>query len=139
MQTKIYFRDNGIYHAVSKIKDINDLYNHPKLGTSWEGFALEEVICAHSPQIDENDCYFWATQSGAELDLLIVSDNKRKGFEFKYTDVPKISKSMRIALNELKLYDITIISPGNHDVMLDEQIKAIGLEKYLMNQKLKHL
>ncbi len=126
---KIYFRDSGIYHALNKIKDEQSLLLYPKLGASWEGFALEMVIQRHT-NIDENDCYFWATQAGAELDLLIVDGNKRLGFEFKYTDTPKITKSMRVALADLQLNSLSIISPGKHNVNLGENIKAIGLEAF---------
>lgn len=81
---KIYFRDSGIFHNMLSIKDRSELTFHPKLGFSLEGFALEEII--RHMQVDGEDCYFWATASGAGLDLLILRDGKRIGFEFKYTD-----------------------------------------------------
>src|SRR3990167_6766730 len=79
---KIYFRDSGIFHSLLGTHTQEDIKRHPKLGASWEGFALEEVIRKHGTRSE--NCYFWATQSGAELDLLLLKDGKRLGFEFKY-------------------------------------------------------
>lgn len=126
---KIYFRDSGVYHALSNIKSNDELLVNPKLGASWEGFALEEII--RSQNVDPYDCYFWRTHSGAELDLLIVRGDQRIGFEFKYTDTPKVTKSMRVAIEDLHLQELIVISPGKHEFKMDEKIKAIGLAKYL--------
>ncbi len=94
---KIYFRDAGIYRALSRILNHNQLMENPNLGASWEGFAIESTISRHNTEIDQYDCYFWGTNAGAELNLLIVQGDKRWGFEIKYNDTPKITKSMRIA------------------------------------------
>lgn len=127
---KIYFRDSGILHCFLGIKNYEDLQVHPKLGASWEGFALEEIIRAM--EVDKDDCYFWATQNRAELDLLIIKDNKRIGFEFKYTDSPKLSKSMQIAMSDLKLEELNIITPlENTYFSLKENIFVYGLSLYL--------
>ena len=82
----------------------------PKIGPLWEGFALEEII--NCLQIRSDDCYFWSTSNEAELDLFVLKNGKRLGFEFKYTDSPKITKSMHIALEDLKLDHLYIIFPG---------------------------
>ena len=129
---KIFVRDSGILHTLLGIEDELQLLNHPKLGASWEGFALEEVI--RVLKADSEDCYFWATQSGAELDLLIVQYGKKMGFEFKYTDSPKITKSMHIALEDLKLDQITLIIPGNHHFRLSEKVEVWGLEVFVRDQ-----
>jgi len=126
---KIYFRDVGILNTLLGIKNNSELQLNPKLGSIWEGFALEEII--RMQKANSEDCYFWATHSNAELDLMIIINGKKYGFEFKYSDVPKISKSMRIALDDLKLEKITIIYPGDKATQLDEKVYAIGLEKYL--------
>jgi predicted AAA+ superfamily ATPase len=126
---KIYFRDSGIFHALLGISDSSDLLTHSKLGASWEGMALEEII--RHTKVDAEDCYFWSTHAHAELDLLIFKNNKRLGFEFKYTDAPKLTKSMTIAGEDLKLDELTIISPGGHDFPLPHGIRACGLEAYL--------
>jgi len=123
---KIYFRDSGILNALLGIKTETELHTYPKLGSFWEGFALEEIIRVFEASSDE--CFFWATQANAELDLLIIKNNKRLGFEFKYTDSPKITKSMNIALEDLKLDHLSIIYPGTEIFPLSEHIKAYGLE-----------
>lgn len=122
---KVYFRDSGIFHAFMGIVDYEQLITHPKLGASWEGFALEEVIRQISP--DPDDCYFWATPGGAELDLLILKNGRRLGFEFKYSTTPKVTKSMQIALSDLKLDQLIIVIPGKESFMLTPQIKVLGL------------
>ncbi|CCB88839.1 ATP-binding protein [Simkania negevensis] len=130
---KIYFRDSGLFHVLLGIENESELRLHPKLGASWEGFALEEIIRYH--EVDTYNCFFWATQASAELDLLILKKGKRLGFEFKYTDSPRVSKSMRIAINDLKLDEIVIIYPGIKSFSLDEKIRAAGLEQYLNMEK----
>jgi uncharacterized protein len=122
---KIYFRDSGIMHSLLNISAFKDLQNFPQLGASWEGFALEEVI--RNQNVDAEDCYFWATHSGAELDLLIVKGQKRVGFEFKYSDSPKVTKSMQIAFDDLHLDNLYLIYPGKDSFRLTEKITAIGL------------
>lgn len=123
---KIYFRDSGILHALLNIKNITELDTYPKLSAFWEGFALEEIIKAYD--LNSEECFFWATHADAELDLLIFKDGKRIGFEFKYADVPKITKSMRIALVDLKLDHLIVVYPGNETFPLTENITAQGLE-----------
>ncbi|MEM7174086.1 MAG: ATP-binding protein [Bacteroidota bacterium] len=132
---KIYFRDSGIFHALMRITEKKELLSTPYLGASWEGFVLEEVIRAHMPEIDEHDCYFWSTQSGAELDLLIVSSNQKIGYEFKYQDAPKITKSMRIALEDLQLSKLTIIYPGTKSFQMDEKIFLTNIAELLQKPK----
>lgn len=122
---KIYFRDSGILHALLGIQSEEDLSNHPRLGSFWEGYALEE-ICRQMGSIPE-DCYFWRTQAGAELDLLILKDGKRIGFEMKYSDHPKITPSMSIAIKDLKLDHLYVIFPGKETFPLSEKITVRGL------------
>jgi len=126
---KIYFRDSGIYHSLLGIEDFSTLTVHPKLGASWEGLAMEEVIRFH--RVDENDCYFWAAHQAGELDLLIFSQGKRLGFEFKYSDVVTLTRSMKIALDILKLERLIVINPGKHSFQLAEKVWVIGLDAYL--------
>ncbi len=123
---KIYFRDSGILHALLGLRNESELDVYPKLGSFWEGFALEEII--RQLHAAPEECYFWGTQSGAELDLLIVKDGKRLGFEFKYTDRPKVTPSMLIACKDLKLDHLYVIFPGNQGFPLTEQITASGLD-----------
>lgn len=122
---KIYVRDSGLLHALFGIQNEKELYVNPKLGASWEGFALEEIIKEYHATNEE--CYFWATQGGAELDLLIIKNGKRIGFEFKHTDVPKVTPSMRIALETLKLDHLYAVFPyTRHPFPLAEKITARG-------------
>ena len=116
-------------HYLLNIPDEENLYHHPKLGSSWEGFALESIIRHH--EATDGEYYFWSTQGHAELDLLIIKNGKRLGFEFKYTDKPRVTKSMTIAVEDLKLDKLFIIFPGKESFSLTPQIDAIGLESYL--------
>jgi predicted AAA+ superfamily ATPase len=118
-------------HALIGVRSERDLETHPKLGSFWEGFALEEIC--RQMQVSQEECYFWKTQSGAELDLLIVRDGKRLGIEIKYTDHPKITSSMRIALKDLKLDHLYVIIPGNAMFQLSENITVLGLSKNVLN------
>lgn len=123
---KIYFKDSGIFNALSSIHSITDLVKTPKIGALWEGFALEQVI--NCLQIRSEDCYFWATHTDAEIDLLVFKKAKRFGFEFKYTDSPKITKSMIIALEDLKLAHLYVIIPGSTSFPLHEKIRVCGFD-----------
>ncbi|MBI3371781.1 MAG: ATP-binding protein [Betaproteobacteria bacterium] len=105
---KIYIRDSGLLHYLWGISDSDALWQHPKSGASWEGFALEQVL--HVAQPDE--AYFWATHAGAELDLLMFKHGLRVGVEFKRVDAPKMTASMHIALQDLKLDALYVVYPG---------------------------
>ncbi|MEI7580446.1 MAG: ATP-binding protein, partial [bacterium] len=126
---KIYFRDSGILHTLNGISTAQQLAIHPRLGASWEGFALEEIIRAYALPAEE--CFFWGTQSGAELDLLIHHKGKRLGFEFKYTDSPKRTASMHIAFTDIGLDHLYVIHPGLGSFPLSETITACGLETFI--------
>lgn len=126
---KIYLRDSGLLHYLLDIEDHSVLQRHPKIGPSWEGFALEEII--RCSQVDPENCYFWATHQQAELDLLIFHKGQRLGFEFKFADAPKLTKSMQIAVTDLKLDSLTVIYPGTREYWLTEKINVSGLSSYL--------
>lgn len=126
---KVYLRDSGILHTFHGIETQQELILHPKVGASWEGFALEEIIRWH--RVDPEGCYFWRTHDQAELDLLLIIKGKKLGFEFKYTDSPKMTRSMRFSQENLQLDQLTLIVPGNVDFPLTEFVKAKGLENYL--------
>jgi predicted AAA+ superfamily ATPase len=120
---KIYIRDSGILHALLQLAELDDVLGHPKLGASWEGFALEHIISIANTR----DTYFWATHSGAELDLLILKSGRRYGFELKYSDAPSLTRSMHIALEDLKLQRLWVVYPGEHKYALHERVSAIPL------------
>lgn len=128
---KLYFRDSGIMHALLGVSTEDELHNNAKLGASWEGFALEEVV--RRSQVDEYSCYFWSTHSDAELDLIIFKNGKRLGFEFKYLDSPKITKSIRIAMDDLNLDSLTIVVPTQCYFFLDNKISVSGLDTIKFN------
>jgi predicted AAA+ superfamily ATPase len=122
---KIYLRDSGLVHALLGVPSARALEGHPKLGASWEGFVVEEILRA----VGERNAYFWATQSGAELDLLLMLRGKRYGVEIKYGDAPSSTKSMRIALEDLTLEKLFVIYPGEQAYQLDEKIEVIPLSQ----------
>ncbi len=113
---KIYFRDSGVFHVLQGIESMRDLLTHPKLGASWEGFALEETLHALQPR----DAYFHAAHSGVKLDLFIHLDGRRVGIEFKRQDAPKLTRSMRIAFQDLELDELWVIYPGTREYALAE-------------------
>lgn len=119
---KLYIRDSGILHSLLGVQDIN---THPKCGASWEGYALETII--HLFDQDLCEVYFWATEKGAELDLLILKGDQRFGFEFKYSEAPKTTKSMHIALEDLKLDFLTVVAPVKRSYQLTENIYVKNL------------
>lgn len=121
---KIYLRDSGLLHALLQMTTAPDLQSHPKLGASWEGFALEQVIGA----LGNRDVYFWATHGGAELDLLVRSADKHYGFEFKYADAPGASRSMHVAIEDLRLEHLWVVYPGQQEYSLDDKISAIPID-----------
>lgn len=130
---KIYFRDSGIYHTLLGLNNYDSVILNPKVGASWEGFALEQVINHYNA--DSEECYFWSSHNTAEIDLLILKNGKRLGFEFKYSSSPKITKSMRIALEDLRLDNLKIIFPGKISFKLSENIDAVGLESLSKNER----
>ncbi len=117
---KIYFRDSGILHLLLGIQSIRDLESHPKKGASWEGYVLEEILKKHPGA----QPYFWATHNGAELDLLLIENGKRIGYEIKYSDAPRLTPSMRIALNELQLQKLIVVYPGTRNYSLADRIEV---------------
>jgi predicted AAA+ superfamily ATPase len=120
---KIYFRDSGLFHFIMGIETLNGLRSHPRYGASWEGFALEQTLGV----LGDRDAYFWATQRGAELDLLLLRGGKRYGFEFKCSDAPALTRSMHVALEDLGLEALYIIYPGQRRYRLNNKVEAIPL------------
>lgn len=121
---KIYFRDSGLFHSLAHIKTQKDLLTHPKVGASWEGYAIEEALRHFRPEQE----YFWATHNRAELDLLILMDGRKIGIECKRQDAPKLTPSMRIAMEDLKLDELHVIYPGRKAYPLADAIRVLPLE-----------
>lgn len=118
---KIYFRDSGLLHTMLGIRDRDELLVHPRSGASWEGYAIEEALKA----MQADEAYFWATHQGAELDLLLFKDGRRLGVEAKRSDAPRMSRSMQIALDDLKLDRLAVIYPGTLRYPLAERVEAV--------------
>ena len=121
---KIYIRDSGILHSLLQLRDLSELQGHPKLGASWEGFALEQTLNL----LQTRDAYFWGTHSGAELDLMIVIGGKRFGIEYKYTDAPSRSRSMSVAMEDLGLEHLWVVFPEGPEYPLDKRITAMPMK-----------
>jgi len=121
---KIYLRDSGLVHALLGIADQKQLFSHPKLGASWEGFVLEQILGLTGSQ----DAYFFATQSRSELDLLLIRQGKPWGFEFKCSDGPTMTRSMRLVKEELGLEHLWVVYPGERSYPLEDRVDCIALK-----------
>jgi len=122
---KIYFTDSGILHALLSLEAKKDLLSHPKLGASWEGFALDQMIRHFG--LRENEAFFWGVHTGAELDLVFERKGKLYGAEVKYTQAPSITSSMRLAIEELDLKHLWILYPGKESYSLRKNITVLPL------------
>jgi uncharacterized protein len=122
---KVYISDSGLLHALLNLRNRSDLEGHPKVGASWEGFVLSEIIRRLGAGPEE--CFFWATHAGAELDLLVVRGKTRLGFEIKRTTAPRATRSMHAAVSDLGLRSLTVVHAGEHSFPLGEKIRAVGL------------
>lgn len=121
---KVYIRDSGILHALLGIKN-NDIYTHIKSGASWEGFIIEQLLY----KLKTRDFYYWRTHSGVELDLMVLKDGIKLGFEVKFSETPKITRSMMSALDDLKLDHLFLIYKGQREFSLNEKIQAVPASK----------
>ena len=122
---KVYLADSGLLHTLLDIPNLRSLEGHPKVGASWEGFALGEVV--QRVGIRWEDCSYWATHQGAELDLLIRKGRRKLGFEFKRTAAPGITPSMRVAQEDLRLDRLLVVHPGEGSYPLARRIQAVSL------------
>ncbi len=120
---KIYLSDSGILHTLLGIQTQDDLEHHPKSGASWEGFVIKEII--HRLGAAPEECFFWATHSGAELDLLVIRGRLRLGFEVKRSTAPRLTPSMRSALETLHLDRLTVVHAGEHAFPLADRVEAL--------------
>ena len=120
---KVYVRDSGLLHTLLGVSDFEGISSHPKLGASWEGFCIEQIIA----RVGERNVYFWGTHSGAELDLLLTHRGKHYGVEFKWGDVPRVTKSMHAAIETLSLQRLAVVYPGAERFALTDTIEAVPL------------
>jgi uncharacterized protein len=126
---KVYIRDSGLLHSLLNVRTLSDLESHPKLGASWEGFVVEQIIRRLEARPEE--CFFWATHAGAELDLLVVRGRHRLGFEIKRTSSPRPTPSMHHALADLKLHRLDVIHAGDETFPLGRRLRAVALRRLL--------
>lgn len=120
---KVYLRDSGLLHSLLGLSSERDLLSHPKVGASWEVFAIEETLRAVAPDA----AYFWATHTGAELDLLLFVRSHRYGVEVKFQDAPRWTSSMRIALEDLSLRRLVVLYPGSQRYELERRVSVVPL------------
>jgi predicted AAA+ superfamily ATPase len=120
---KVYVRDSGLLHALLGLGLERELLSHPKGGASWEGYAIEETLRV----VPHEDAYFWATHTGAELDLLLFVRGRRYGVEVKFQDAPRLTPSMRIALSDLRLTHLTVLYPGERRYGLERDVSVVPL------------
>lgn len=127
---KVYVRDTGLLHTLLGIPNQRDLEHHPKVGASWEGYAVEEVLKALRP----DDAYYWATHNGAEIDLVLFKNGRRIGIECKRADAPALTPSMRIALADLQLDELRVVYPGTKRYALGKKVEAVPLAQFVNAQ-----
>ena len=120
---KVYLRDSGLLHSLLSIPGMDELWGHPRLGASWEGFAIEQTLAA----LRCHEAYFWGTQGGAELDLLFFQGGKRYGIECKFNEAPRLTKSMHSALTDLSLTHLWVVYPGTVRYPAHERITMLPL------------
>jgi uncharacterized protein len=130
---KVYVADSGLLHALLNVRSMLDLESHPKVGASWEGFVLDQVI--RQLRADREECFFWATHGGAELDLLVIRGRLRLGFEFKRTSAPRVTPSMRQSIKDLGLNRLDVIHAGSQTFFLSKSIRAVALSRLLEDIK----
>ena len=122
---KIYIRDSGMLHCLLDLPNELTLFGHPRVGASWEGFVVEQILNFLLPR----QAYFWATHSGAELDLFLLYQGKRYGFEIKFNEAPRITKSMKMALGDLGLEHLWVVYPGSETYPADPKITVLPLSR----------
>ncbi len=122
---KVYFRDSGLLHALLGISDYNGLLGHPKVGASWEGFVIEQVLQLIQPPT----AYYWGVHGSAELDLFYILNGKRYGIEVKFSEAPEITASMHVALQDLKLDHLWVIHPGSAGYPVHERITVLPISQ----------
>ena len=132
---KIYVRDSGLLHTLLGLRSRRDLLTHPKLGASWEGFVIEQLLHAAEP----DQAYFWATHQGAELDLLMLRGSRRIGVEIKRSDAPSLTPSMRIAIEDLRLNKLWVIYPGRQRYDLNKGVTAIPFDEAIAMKRIELL
>ena len=126
---KVYIRDSGLLHTLLQIDSNTDLERHPKVGASWEGFVLEQLVTHLS--VNDEQMYFWATHGGAELDVFIPRGRRRVGFEIKRTTTPKVTPSIKAALDALELQEVVVVHAGDQTFPLGKNVRAVAASRLI--------
>jgi len=126
---KVYIADSGILHALLDLNDRETLASHPKVGASWEGFVIQQIVHATGKRTE--DYYHWSTYTGAELDLFAILGGHRYGFEIKRTSAPRLTPSMRSALETLELHRLYVVYPGDRQFRMAESVEALPVSRLL--------
>jgi hypothetical protein len=126
---KVYLCDSGLLHSLLRLPNIDSLLRHPKIGASWEGFALAQVEARLG--VRRGESHFWATHGGVELDLLVARGSKRLGFEFKRTTAPTVTASMRRAMQDLSLERLDVVHAGDRTWNMAPRMRAVALSRLL--------
>ena len=120
---KVYLRDSGLLHQLLGVDTLKTLMTHPKVGASWEGFVIEQVLM----EVDHDEAFFWATHQGAEIDLILRRGSELLGVECKRVDAPRMTPSIRIALEDLELARVAVLYPGPKRYPLGDRVEAVPL------------
>ena len=120
---KVYIADSGILHALLGLTNRTDVVSHPKVGASWEGFAIQQIV--QLLRATPEQCFHWSTHSGAELDLLVLDGARRRGFEVKRAEAPRLTRSMRSAMDALNLDSLDVVHAGTEQYLLASGVRAL--------------
>jgi uncharacterized protein len=126
---KVYVSDSGLLHRLLGLGSRDDLLGHPKVGASWEGFVIEQILA-----LDVSNPWFWGTHAGAELDLLVDVDGGRVGIEIKRTDQPRLTPSVRSALDDLQLDRVIVVHAGADRFSLADRVEAVPAQQLLIDR-----
>ncbi len=126
---KVYLRDSGILHQFFGVQTLSDILQHPRIGASWEGFAIENILTA----VEHDAAWYWGTHAGAEIDLLLQTRGKLYGYEIKWTQSPRLTRSMITALTELELEHIVVVYPGTTQFSLHDKVHVVPLVEFCRN------
>lgn len=129
---KVYVRDSGLLHQLLGLETEKAMLSHPKLGASWEGFVIEQVLAAEP----HDEAWFWATHQGAEIDLILRRGGRLLGVECKRADAPRLTPSIRIALADLNLAWVSIVYPGDRRYLIGDRVEAVPLKTLAVPGKL---
>lgn len=129
---KVYIRDSGLLHQLLGIDNAKALLDHPRVGASWEGFAIEQVLMAEP----HDEAFFWATHQGAEVDLILRRGDRLLGVECKRSDAPRVTPSIRIALTDLGLDRVAVVHPGDRRYPLGERVEAVPVSELAQRGRL---